>query len=203
MRLWSPKPRESWIRSGPLPKAPWAQPLLQSQFVTVVAQRAEQLAVGSRGGFRGFPAPEACFPVRKDKCTRIILWEDTARYSRHPEEASINHATHSASFSWNRGYCLFKENQITYFNYVSTANPLLSRTLINTTSDFIMSNWFQVQGQRVSLILNLEQKNKGVDIKCVQIYSLGYKSKAGGNLLIIDLHFQIGITQELKEMKSK
>lgn len=66
-----------------------------------------------------------------------------------------------------------------------------------------MSNWFQVQGQRVSLILNLEQKNKGVDIKCVQIYSLGYKSKAGGNLLIIDLHFQIGITQELKEMKSK
>lgn len=59
-----------------------------------------------------------------------------------------------------------------------------------------MSARLQVEGQQVGLILLLEQKKKQwsgqeTDIKCVQIYSLGYKSKGvcGGGLLIIVLHF--------------
>ena len=89
-------------------------------------------------------------------------------------------------FFWNKEYCLFRENQIIYFNYIFTICPLLSPTPTNTTSDFIMSARFQVEGQQVGLILHLEQKKQGsgqeTEIKCVQMYSLGYKGKGEGGI---------------------
>lgn len=49
-----------------------------------------------------------------------------------------------------------------------------------------MSTRLQVEGQQVGLILHLEQKKQGsgqeTEIKCVQMYSLGYKSKGEGGI---------------------
>lgn len=160
MRLWSLNPRESWLCSGRLPKPPYGQK--PPTFELLRGKHTVQWEVAALD-----PALEAC--ASQWTGMNVPEWVCRSRSMQNTvemEQKLVAATLHSQPLSPGAKNTAFSK-KIRLFTSIMSFSPAHSCSLppIDITCDFIMSTWFQVEGCWVCLILNLEQKNKGVGKK--------------------------------------